>query len=92
MKGLMASGIVVRFGGLTALDGVDVQADPGRITGLIGPNGAGKTTMFNVICGFHPADEGTVTLDGVDITTDSAARRARMGSAGSFSGWSCLVP
>ena len=84
MEGLVASGVVVRFGGLTALDGVHVQAEPGRITGLIGPNGAGKTTMFNVICGFQPADEGTVTLDGVDITKESAARRARMGLGRTF--------
>jgi ABC-type branched-subunit amino acid transport system ATPase component len=84
MDGLRASGVVVRFGGLTALDGVDVGAEPGRITGLIGPNGAGKTTMFNVICGFQAADEGAVTLDGVDITRESPARRARMGLGRTF--------
>jgi ABC-type branched-subunit amino acid transport system ATPase component len=84
MEGLVASGVVVRFGGLVALDGVNVQAAPGRITALIGPNGAGKTTMFNVISGFQAADEGLVTLDGLDITNMSRARRARMGLGRTF--------
>ena len=84
MEGLKASDIVVRFGGLVALDGAAVDAVPGRITGLIGPNGAGKTTMFNVCCGFQPADAGTVTLDDVDITKESPARRARLGIGRTF--------
>jgi ABC-type branched-subunit amino acid transport system ATPase component len=84
MEGLKASDIVVRFGGLVALDGAAVEAVPGRITGLIGPNGAGKTTMFNVCCGFQPADAGNVTLDDVDITKESPARRARLGIGRTF--------
>src|SRR5687767_14160771 len=84
MEGLTATGVVVRFGGLVALDGVDVAATPGRITGLIGPNGAGKTTMFNVICGFQAPDEGTVHLGDVDITKESPARRARLGLGRTF--------
>jgi ABC-type branched-subunit amino acid transport system ATPase component len=84
MDGLAASEVVVRFGGLVALDGVEVQAAPGRITGLIGPNGAGKTTCFNVICGFQTPDAGTVHLDGVDIAAYSPARRARMGLGRTF--------
>jgi ABC-type branched-subunit amino acid transport system ATPase component len=84
MNGLVASGVVVRFGGLVALDGVDVAAEPGGITGLIGPNGAGKTTMFNVICGFQTPAAGTVTLDGNDVTRYSPAHRARMGLGRTF--------
>jgi ABC-type branched-subunit amino acid transport system ATPase component len=84
MEGLAASGVVVRFGGLVALDSADVTVTPGRITGLIGPNGAGKTTMFNVICGFQKADEGTVMLAGVDISGATPAHRARLGLGRTF--------
>ena len=84
MDGLVASGVVVRFGGLVALDGVGVEAPRKRITGLIGPNGAGKTTMFNVCCGFQKADAGTVALDGVDIAHMGPAHRARLGLGRTF--------
>ncbi len=84
MKGLKAEGIVVRFGGLVALDHVDVEVTLGRITGLIGPNGAGKTTMFNVCCGFQKADEGRVTFDDVDLTHETPAHRARRGLGRTF--------
>jgi ABC-type branched-subunit amino acid transport system ATPase component len=84
MDGLVANSVVVRFGGLVALDGVGLEAPPGRITGLIGPNGAGKTTIFNVCCGFQEADEGQVLLDGHDITKGSPAHRARRGIGRTF--------
>jgi ABC-type branched-subunit amino acid transport system ATPase component len=84
VEGLAASDIVVRFGGLVALDSVSLLASPGRITGLIGPNGAGKTTIFNVCCGFQEIISGHVTLDGHDITKASPTRRARLGIGRTF--------
>ena len=57
-----------RFGGLTAVDNVDLAFERGRLHAIIGPNGAGKTTFFNVISGMLPADGGRVFFDGRDIT------------------------
>jgi branched-chain amino acid transport system ATP-binding protein len=61
---LSVQGVSVRFGGLAALDDVNVDAAQGEIVGVIGPNGAGKTTFFNVICGFVRPDAGTISFDG----------------------------
>ena len=84
MSGLAVSNIVVRFGGLVAVDGVSLEAPRGRITGLIGPNGAGKTTTFNVCCGYQRSDAGAVHLDGQDITHFSSPHRARLGIGRTF--------
>jgi branched-chain amino acid transport system ATP-binding protein len=74
----------VSFGGLRALDQVDLTVDPARVTGLIGPNGAGKTTLFNVVCGLQEADAGQVLLDGEDVSKLKAYERARRGLARTF--------
>ena len=76
--------VSVRFGGVTALNTVSIDADAGRVTGLIGPNGAGKTTMFNVITGLQAPTSGRVLVDGDDVTSLPVHRRARMGIARTF--------
>ena len=60
--------VVVRFGGIVALDGIAFELHKGQILGLIGPNGAGKTTLFNVIAGVLKPTSGKVTMMGEDIT------------------------
>ena len=77
-------GISVRFGGVTAVDGVSFQVTPGEVVGLIGPNGAGKTTLLDVITGFTRQQSGSVLLDDVDVSRWSPERRARAGISRSW--------
>jgi len=65
---LEIQGLTKRFGGVVALDNVDVKIDRGEILGLIGPNGSGKTTLFNVVTGLYAPDAGRVTFGGDDLT------------------------
>jgi branched-chain amino acid transport system ATP-binding protein len=81
---LECRGLVKRFGGIRAVDGVDLTVEPGSIVGLIGHNGAGKTTLFDLITGFLPVDGGRVSLGGVDITRRSPHRRAQLAMGRSF--------
>ena len=68
MSLLRAHSLCKSFGGLQALSKVSLEIERGQIYGLIGPNGAGKTTLFNLLTGLYKPDEGTVTLDGLDVT------------------------
>ena len=81
---LSCSGIVKRFGGITAINHADLVVPPGRIVGLIGHNGAGKTTLFDVISGFLTPDEGVVRFAGQDITELPPHKRAALGLGRSF--------
>ncbi|MCW2614453.1 MAG: transporter related [Frankiales bacterium] len=76
--------LVVRFGGLTAVDGASLQAPLGRITGLIGPNGAGKTTTFNSCSGLNRPTSGQVLLFGEDAFSLSPTARAQRGLGRTF--------
>jgi ABC-type branched-subunit amino acid transport system ATPase component len=81
---LAAEGITVRFGGVVALDGIDLTVAAASIVGLVGPNGAGKTTLFGVLSGLVRPRAGRVALNGVDVTGASPQRRARLGLARTF--------
>ena len=72
------------FGGVHALDGVDMEVYDGEILGIIGPNGSGKTTLFNVIAGVHRPTGGSVTWLGDDITGKAAQSMAGRGIVRTF--------
>ena len=84
MPVLTAEGICVAFGGVRALQDVNVSLAVGGIYGLIGPNGAGKTTLFNVLTGVVASNSGSVVLSDIDITTLPPHRRARVGLSRTF--------
>jgi len=81
---LEADDIVVRFEGLTALDGMSIVIHPGEIVGLIGPNGSGKTTLLNAISGVLRPVSGSFRLDGKNWTSISPAGAARLGIRRTF--------
>jgi branched-chain amino acid transport system ATP-binding protein len=81
---LEIEGLVVRFGGLTALDGIGVTVEAGEFVSVIGPNGAGKTTLFNVIAGAQVPSAGDVRLDGRSIHGFGPMRMSHRGVARTF--------
>jgi branched-chain amino acid transport system ATP-binding protein len=77
-------GLTRRFGGFTALNGVDIAVRAGEIRGLIGPNGAGKSTLIDVLSGRAPHRDGQVLLNGEDISHATPQQRRKRGLARSF--------
>jgi branched-chain amino acid transport system ATP-binding protein len=81
---LSCRGVQVRFGGITALDGVHFDVDQGQIVGLIGPNGAGKTTLFNCISRLYPVHGGDIVFEGRSLLAEPRHRIAALGIARTF--------
>ncbi|MGI9303692.1 MAG: ABC transporter ATP-binding protein [Gammaproteobacteria bacterium] len=81
---LTAHGLSKRFGGLVALDELDITVQINDVFGLIGPNGSGKTTFFNVVTGIYPASSGAIRFRGQDITALSPRAVYRAGISRTF--------
>jgi len=81
---LEVRGLRKRFGGLTALDGVELEAHAAEVLGIIGVNGAGKTTLMNCICGLYRADEGEVRIAGRECTGLTPHEIAHLGVGRTF--------
>jgi sulfate-transporting ATPase len=81
---LRVEGLTVKFGNVTAVDNVSLEVQPGQIVGLIGPNGAGKTTLIDAVTGLVGVSQGKIGIDGEDITSWGASRRAQHGIRRSF--------
>jgi branched-chain amino acid transport system ATP-binding protein len=81
---LQAKGLTKRFGGLTAVDSVDIAIEKGQIASLIGPNGAGKTTFFNTVTGLYTPTEGLLEFDGHRLGRYKPNRVTGLGIARTF--------
>ena len=76
-------GLTLRFGGVTALDALDLSVGSGTVLGVAGPNGSGKSSLINVLTGHYPAN-GTISLDGQPIEHLTTPERARLGIVRTF--------
>ena len=74
----------ISFGGLRAVDSLDMTIDQGQLYGLIGPNGAGKTTVFNLLTGVYRPTEGIITLDGQNLVGKKTVEIIKAGIARTF--------
>jgi ABC-2 type transport system ATP-binding protein len=79
-----ASGLRKSYGKVQALDGVDLRAPAGTVLGLLGPNGAGKTTAVRILTTLLPPDGGSARVAGLDVVSEAAALRSRIGLAGQY--------
>ena len=81
---LEVEGLTRHFGGVAAVDGINIELSRGEVRALIGPNGAGKSTLVGLICGHTRPDAGRIWLEGQDITRAPAHVRVRLGIAYTF--------
>jgi branched-chain amino acid transport system ATP-binding protein len=81
---LLATGITKQFGGILALDHVNLEVAAGEAVGVVGPNGAGKTTLFNCLFGLDDPDEGSVVFNGQSIDRMPVWKRSRLGIGRTF--------
>lgn len=81
---LRASGVVKAFGGLTVLDGIDLDVEPGSIAGLIGPNGSGKSTLFDILTGYQTCDAGDFHFAGTSLLGMAPHEVSRRGLVRTF--------
>jgi len=79
---IKATGLVKRYGTVTALDGLDLVVPGGTVLGLLGPNGAGKTTAVRILTTLLEPDSGTAEVAGIDVRSDPGAVRERIGLSG----------
>jgi branched-chain amino acid transport system ATP-binding protein len=81
---LVAKDVTLRFGGVTALDGVTFEVQPGELFAIIGPNGAGKTSIFNCLNGVYRPQRGSITLEGHELVGAKPGTTARLGIGRTF--------
>ncbi len=84
MSILKITNLTKNFGGLTAVNNVNLEVKEGEILGLIGPNGSGKTTLFNLINSYYPVSAGTIEFNKLDITGKTTNQIARLGIGRTF--------
>src|SRR5262249_47502863 len=77
-------GVVLSFLGVRAIDGVDLDVEPGKVHGLIGPNGSGKTTILNVISGYYAPEAGSIAIGDAPLAPGKSETRAARGIARTF--------
>ncbi len=81
---LKLEGVTKRFGGLVAVNSVDLEIEKGEKLGVVGPNGSGKTTLYNLISGVYMPNEGRIFFEGKEITTLPPHERTKLGIARTF--------
>lgn len=81
---IIITNVVKKFGSFTALDGVSMHAQAGKVTGLLGPNGAGKSTLIKALTTLIVPESGTVVVDGVDVVRNPSEARKHIGLAGQY--------